>query len=147
MLNPKFKLILGKYLKKSIECFNCHNIMHTYEEKETDVRIATQIVADAFQHNCDIAIVVSADSDMIPAVELAKEAKVSVFIYFPPHQYSSNLDIMGINRAIRMERYQAKFKHAILSDTIRLKNGYELNIPQKWKVLQQNKNNKSKSFI
>ena len=48
--NPKFKLILGKYLKKEIECFKCHNIIHTYEEKESDVRIATQIVADAFQH-------------------------------------------------------------------------------------------------
>lgn len=43
------------------------------------MRIATQIVADAFQHNCDLAIIVSADSDMIPAVELAKEAKINVF--------------------------------------------------------------------
>ena len=47
--NPKFKLILGKYLKKSITCFRCGNVIHTYEEKETDVRIATQIVADAYQ--------------------------------------------------------------------------------------------------
>ena len=46
--NPKFKLILGKYLKKSITCFRCGNIIHTHEEKETDVRIATQIVADAY---------------------------------------------------------------------------------------------------
>ena len=43
--NPKFKLILGKYLKKEIECFRCHNIIHTYEEKESDVRIATQILS------------------------------------------------------------------------------------------------------
>jgi uncharacterized LabA/DUF88 family protein len=60
--NPKFKLILGKYLKKEVECFGCHRIIRTYEEKETDVRIATQIVADAYQKNCEIAIVVSADS-------------------------------------------------------------------------------------
>ena len=71
--NPKFKLILGKYLKKSITCFKCGNVIHTHEEKETDVRIATQIVADAYQKNCDISIVVSADSDMIPAIELATE--------------------------------------------------------------------------
>ena len=44
----KFKLILGKYLQKSITCFRCGNIIHTHEEKETDVRIATQIVADAY---------------------------------------------------------------------------------------------------
>lgn len=89
--NPRFHLILGKYLKKSIECYNCHRIIHTFEEKESDVRIATQIVADAYQNNCDIAIVVSADSDMIPAIELAKEAGKQVYAYFPPNQHSSNL--------------------------------------------------------
>lgn len=40
------------------------------------MRIATQIVADAYQDNCDLAIVVSADSDMIPAIELAMEADI-----------------------------------------------------------------------
>ena len=79
----KFKLILGKYLKKSITCFKCGNVIHTHEEKETDVRIATQIVADAYQKNCDISIVVSADSDMIPAIELATEACQKVFCIFP----------------------------------------------------------------
>ena len=84
------------------------------------MRIATQIVADAFQHNCDLAIIVSADSDMIPAVELAKEAKINVFIYFPPHQYSSNLATMGNGAPIQMLRY-----------------GFELSIPTEWKVLQR----------
>ena len=72
--NPKFRLILGKYLKKEITCFKCGNVIHTHEEKETDVRIATQIVADAYQKNCDVAIVISTDSDMIPAIELATQA-------------------------------------------------------------------------
>lgn len=135
--NPKFKLILGKYLKKEIECFKCHNIIHTYEEKESDVRIATQIVADAFQHNCDLAIIVSADSDMIPAVELAKEAKINVFIYFPPHQYSSNLATMGNGAPIQILRYEKRFKQALLPDKITLANGFELSIPTEWKVLQR----------
>lgn len=30
-------------------CFNCGNIINTYEEKESDVRIATQIVSDAYE--------------------------------------------------------------------------------------------------
>ena len=64
--NPKFELILGKYLHKTITCHNCGYVINTYEEKETDVRIATQIVADALKKQCDIAIIVSADSDMVP---------------------------------------------------------------------------------
>ena len=87
MENSRFQLILGKYLKKKITCFNCGNIINTYEEKESDVRIATQIVSDSYEKNCDIAIVVSADSDMIPSVELAKQAGQKVFIYFPPYPF------------------------------------------------------------
>jgi uncharacterized LabA/DUF88 family protein len=130
--NPKFKLILGKYLKKKIECFKCHNIIHTFEEKESDVRIATQIVADAFQRNCDIAIVVSADSDMIPAIELAKEANTKIFIYFPPNQYSSNLAIMGNGNALQMQRYESRFKQALMAETIQLSSGYKLHKPSEW---------------
>lgn len=111
--NPKFRLILGKYLKKSITCFPCGNIIHTYEEKETDVRIATQIVADAYQKNCDISIVVSADSDMIPAIELAIEARQRVLVYFPPYQYSSNLAMMGMGKAVHMKQYESRFQKLI----------------------------------
>jgi uncharacterized LabA/DUF88 family protein len=138
--NSKFRLVLGKYLRKEIECFKCHNIIHTYEEKETDVRIATQIVADAYQKNCDIAIVVSADSDMIPAIELAKDAKRKVFIYFPPNQFSSNLSTMGDGAPLLMQRYETRFKHAVLPDTICLEHsGFLLSIPTEWKAFQKTK--------
>lgn len=134
--NKKFKLILGKYLKKPFQCFNCHRTIHTHEEKETDVRIATQIVADAYKKNCDIAIVVSADSDMIPAIELALEAGQKVFSYFPPFQLSNAISLM-LGKALRMERYEDNFKKAILPDEITLKaDGYKLTVPPKWKAFQ-----------
>ena len=50
-MNPKFKLILGKYLRKTFKCKECGFLNDTYEEKESDVRIATQVVADAFRKN------------------------------------------------------------------------------------------------
>lgn len=138
--NPKFYLILGKYLKKKITCFNCGNIIHTHEEKETDVRIATQIVADAYERNCDIAIVVSADSDMIPAIELATQARQKVFVYFPPNQYSSNLASMGIGKPIHLNRYESRFRNSLLPDTIHLSSvDYDLKIPDKWKIYQTRK--------
>ena len=131
--NPKFQLVLGKYLKKSIKCYNCGKLIHTFEEKETDVRIATQIVADAYKNNCDIAIVVSADSDMIPAMELALEAGIKVFAYFPPFQISTAITLL-LGNAVRMERFESRFKNAVLPDEIELKaNGFKLTIPPKWK--------------
>ena len=135
--NKKFSLILGKYLKKDITCFKCGNIIHTHEEKETDVRIATQIVADAYQKNCDVAIIVSADSDMIPAIELAKQACLKVFVYFPPNQYSSNLASMGSGEPIHLKRYENRFRQSLLPNTIHLTVAdYDLQIPEKWKAYQ-----------
>lgn len=135
--NPKFRLILGKYLRKEITCFKCGNVIHTYEEKESDVRIATQIVADAYQKNCDISIVVSADSDMIPAIELAIAAHQKVFVYFPPHQYSSNLASMGIGQPTQMKRYESRFRQCILPDVVHLAvPDFDLHIPAKWKAFQ-----------
>lgn len=124
-----------------LRCCICifFSLQNAFIQNEYNVRIATQIVADAFQHNCDLAIVVSADSDMIPAVELAKEARINVFIYFPPHQYSSNMSTMGNGPCIQMLRYENRFKKAVLPDTITLRNGYELTIPEKWKALQLGK--------
>ncbi|MDR1671353.1 MAG: NYN domain-containing protein [Alistipes sp.] len=130
--NPKFKLFLGKYLKKTIECYKCHNIIQTYEEKESDVRFATQIVSDAYRNDCDIAIIVSADSDMIPAIELAIEACVKVFIYFPPNQFSNHLSAMSYGKPLLMQRFEHRFKKSIMPDTIRLRDGFELQKPIEW---------------
>lgn len=137
--NPKFKLILGKYLKKKIKCFNCNNYIRTYEEKESDVNLATQIVADAFKDNCDIVIVVSADSDMIPAIELAKEAGKKVFIYFPPNHKSSSLRTLAGGKPTYLERYEGRFKRALMPDEIKLKSGFLIRIPEKWKLKRERK--------
>lgn len=138
--NKRFQLILGKYLKKEIICYKCNNVIHTHEEKETDVRIATQIVADAYKDKYDIAIVVSADSDMIPAIELAIEANKRVFVYFPPNQYSSDLATLGSGSPLLMQRYKSRFRKSLLPDAITLShNGFTLEIPEKWKAHRRGK--------
>lgn len=135
--NPKFQLILGKYLRKTIKCYNCSYLIQTYEEKESDVRIATQIVNDANNHVCDVAIVVSADSDMMPAIELALETGTKVFVFFPPFHYSNSLSNTSTSRVINLERYESRFRQCILPDTIHLKmSGFDLSIPTKWKAYQ-----------
>lgn len=131
--NSKFQLVLGKYLKKEIRCFNCGHTIYTHEEKESDVRIATQVIADVFRKNCDISIIVSADSDMVPAVEIAQEQGHPIFVYFPPFQHSSNLRTM-CGKAIDLNRYEKRFKQCVLPQTIVLKQScYELHEPDKWR--------------
>ena len=135
--NPKFNLILGRYLEKTIECRRCHFKMKTFEEKESDVRIATQIVSDAKSGLCDIAIVVSADSDMKPAIELAQLSGVKVFVYFPPNHFSNAIAGMPGMNITQMQRYESRFRQSLLPDTVTLaKSGYVLQIPPKWKTYQ-----------
>jgi uncharacterized LabA/DUF88 family protein len=132
--NPKFNLILGKYLKKEIVCPHCKKIIHSFEEKETDVRIATKIVSDAYHKRCDIAVIVSADSDLIPPIELIREFNPlqRVYVYFPPNRYSSNLARLsdGIKKLDGAFNF---FKQHILPASIKLASGYVLECPDKWK--------------
>ena len=135
--NLKFQLFLGKYLRKNIKCYNCGFVIQTYEEKESDVRIATQIVNDANNHYCDVAIVVSADSDMVPAIELAMAAGTKVFVYFPPFHRSNSLSSISTSRVINLERYESRFRQCILPDVVHLESAdFDLTIPDKWKAYQ-----------
>lgn len=132
--NPKFNLILGKYLKKEIKCRYCGGIIHSFEEKETDVRIATKILSDAYKKRCDIAIIVSADSDLIPPVELIREFNPSqkVYVYFPPNRYSSNLSNLS-DGTRKLDGAFNIFKKHILPQKVQLPNGYVIELPDEWK--------------
>lgn len=43
------------------------------EEKQTDVNIALQLYRDAFLKNCEHAVLVSSDSDLVPALTFLKQ--------------------------------------------------------------------------
>lgn len=132
-LNPKFHLILGKYLRKNLKCPNCGGTIHTYEEKETDVRVATQIINDVYKNRCDISIIVSADSDMVPSIEVIRDIAPGhkVFVYFPPLKHSVTLS--NSSDAVRkLSEYKARFNQAILPDEVTLSSGYVAKRPDNW---------------
>lgn len=133
-LNPKFKLVLGKYLKKEIRCRSCGFINKTFEEKETDVRIATTLLSDAYANKCDIAILVSADSDLVPPIERIKELnpRQRVYVYFPPNRYSSNLAKL-CHGTKKLDGSSVEFRKNILPDSITLPSGYVLKRPENWR--------------
>jgi uncharacterized LabA/DUF88 family protein len=134
-LNPKFRLTLGKYLKKDIVCSKCGNITHSYEEKETDVRIATQMINDVYKNRCDITIIVSADSDMIPSVELIREIEPShkIYVYFPPFRHSISLSNL-CDAERKLSDFKARFNQSMLTDNVTLLNGTVINRPNNWRV-------------
>ena len=86
-------IVNGRYQSRSVRCIQCGHEYTRYEEKETDVNIATALVSDAALHLMDTAIIVSADSDLAPAVRAARSIRPTLFVTaaFPPRRSSAEL--------------------------------------------------------
>ena len=132
-LNPKFKFELGRYLPKSKKCWKCGTIHQTFEEKETDVKIATKMISDVVNNVCDVSILVSADSDLVPPIEFIRSYKPShkIFVYFPPNRFSSNLNAIA-NNTKKLDGSSIIFAKCLLPSSITLPNGFVINCPEKW---------------
>jgi uncharacterized LabA/DUF88 family protein len=73
---PLVQVVEGNFKKKTIECLHpdCPNpnrrFFKSLEEKRTDVNIAIEMLDDAYQNLSDRMVLVSGDSDLVPALEL-----------------------------------------------------------------------------
>ena len=76
------EFVKGRFKDKTLKCHHCLKYYNTHEEKQTDVNIAVQIVADAAIDKFDKAVIISADSDLIPIIKtvhaLCPEKEVGV---------------------------------------------------------------------
>ena len=63
-------IIMGRFKRRDKHCHLCQRTFLTHEEKRTDVNIALHIVADAVENRFDRAILISADSDLLPVIEI-----------------------------------------------------------------------------
>lgn len=83
----------GRFQEKQIQCRGCGAVRVSYEEKETDVSIAVALVEDAVLDRYDTAMVLSADSDLCPAVRSVRRVTPDkrVVVAFPPRRVSGEL--------------------------------------------------------
>lgn len=133
-VDSRFNLLLGKFLKKEQTHIECGKKYFTYEEKETDVHIATNMIRDVVLDRCDISILISADSDLIPPIEFIKEYKPNhkVIVYFPPNRYSFDLSKKS-NSTIKLDNHEVHFKNSLLPDEVPIPSGYILKRPDHWR--------------
>ena len=67
------EIILGRFKKKQVYCNRCKCNLSKYEEKETDVSISIQILDEFMKERCDMAVVVSGDTDLAPVARKCQE--------------------------------------------------------------------------
>lgn len=65
-------VVLSKFKAKDVKCPACGRTYKRHEEKETDVAIAAKLLDVLARSQCDAVILVTGDTDQIPAIRTAK---------------------------------------------------------------------------
>jgi uncharacterized LabA/DUF88 family protein len=89
--------IIGQFKEKDRECHNCGFTWKAHEEKETDVSIGITLVSDAYKDKYDKALLLTRDSDLVPAVKMVRKefSMKEVEVVAPPRMGHSN-DLISV---------------------------------------------------
>jgi uncharacterized LabA/DUF88 family protein len=129
---PLLQIVRGRYQAKHVTCHQCGTSWISYEEKETDVNIAVSLVADAAVRAADIALLISADSDLCPAIRTARAVAPSLgmIAVFPPKRNSFEVKAL-IPSAFQLA--QADIRNSLLPTiVIDAHSGARYQRPAKW---------------
>ena len=94
---PNLKIIFGQFKKRQVRGVLCDsedrkqlnkNIVkiEKWEEKMSDVYIATHVVADAYQNKCECAVLISNDADLTPPLLHIKHKLNKLVIVISPYE-------------------------------------------------------------
>lgn len=124
-LNPKFKYYLGKFKPTEKD---------KYQEKKTDVNIAVNMIRDVLKRNCETVVLISGDSDLIPAIQFLYELdpKIKIIAYFPPRRFSSDIN-RAVDKGIYLEKLEERFSTNQLSENIIVNEFLTVSRPDNWK--------------
>ena len=116
--------IMAHFKNKYRSCHRCGHSWRAHEEKETDVRLALAVLEDGYDDVYDRAIIVSADSDLVPVIEQARRRFVdkAYYVATPPGQFSA---ARGLTRACHgyFEISPARIAKYLLPERITLDDG------------------------
>ena len=95
--------IISHFKTKKTTCPKCGKLVTKHEEKETDIRIALTMFEDAVDDKFDLAIVISADSDLVPVVDRINKRFPNKFVsvFTPPKRFGSARDLIKVATSAR----------------------------------------------
>lgn len=115
---PTVEIIFGRFQPDRKECDRCGHSAYHPQEKKTDVNIATNLIGDALEDRYDTAILVTGDSDLVPALEAVKRLtpQKRLVVAFPPNRRSDELASASGGTPIRI--WEPLLRKNRLSDVI-----------------------------
>lgn len=128
-----FHIFFGKYQLNRWQCTACNAEFNIPNEKMTDVNLAVEILTDAFQDKFDVALIVSADSDLVPPIKKTKELFPSkrIIVAFPPKRHSAALASVA-DASFTIGR--RKLATSLFPLRIEKPDGYVIECPEKWRT-------------
>jgi len=128
----EFRTYYGHYQTNPQHCRSCGKKVMVPSEKMTDVNIAVEMLSDAYQDLFDVALLISADSDLtapVLAIENLFPDK-RVVIAFPPQRHSAQLQRFA-HASLPIGR--ATLAKSVFPDEVAKADGFILRKPGEWK--------------
>jgi len=88
---------MARFSERTVTCNSCAATWKRHEEKETDVHFSLTFLEDALDDTFERAILISADSDYVPAIRKVRGRLPGkqIFVATPPNRYGSARDLIS----------------------------------------------------
>ena len=125
------EVVLSRFKEKRIRCSNCGQYIIRHEEKETDVAIAVKLLELFVEDICDMAVLVTGDTDLAPAARAAQQLFPTKEVRFAfPHR-RKNRELQQL--APGSFKIQAKvYANHQFSAHVTLPDGTRISKPSNW---------------
>jgi len=122
----------GHFRVQEKTCRKCGNKTYVPSEKMTDVNIAVEMMRDAFDDNFDTALLVSADSDLVPPIRAIHELNMKrrIVIAFPLRRFSEDLKTTA-DASFQIGR--TAVAHSQFDLEVTKSDGFILKRPESWR--------------
>jgi uncharacterized LabA/DUF88 family protein len=124
-------VVLSRFKKKQIPCDHCGQKIKRYEEKETDVALAVKLMEILIADQCDTAMLMTGDTDIVPAVRTAQSLfpQKTIGFLLPYKRHNQELaKLASLHIEIKKEAYtRHQFPDPFITPT-----GKSLSKPATW---------------
>ncbi len=125
------KIYYGHFQSNLQRCRKCGHKVWVPSEKMTDVNIAVEMMSDAYQDLFDIALLISADSDLSAPLRAIKDLfpNKRVVVAFPPQRHSVQLQHLA-HAYLQIGR--ASIAKSVFPEKVQKADGFTLTRPPEW---------------
>jgi uncharacterized LabA/DUF88 family protein len=102
----KITPVLGHFKKKPMRCNSCKATWESREEKASDVNFAIKLIEQAHKDCFDHALIVTADSDQCPAIQMILDSfpEKEFTILTPPNRYRIARELRGVVNTLKIKQ-------------------------------------------